>query len=242
MDNKQAQDLINDVLQHKFNREKFSHLIRNLLNDFEARDNHYIGNYIPDPYREHIHQYWRIGKYVSPTNDELDIFIVEVKSPSKLNTARTSLRNFAIKCLDTFGKDYSLIAFYAKDNNGDNGEDWRFSYIKREYTTHLNEQGKVKTKTDTLPARRYSFLVGEHENSYTARKQLLPLLTDSVKPTLEAIEQAFSIEKVTNEFFQQYKELYIKLSEHLATQALFITGTEEENRLKVARFAKKLPD
>ena len=240
MDNKQAQDLINDVLQHKFNREKFINLIRNLLNDFEPRDNHYIGNYIPDPYREHIHQYWRIGKYVSPTNDEMDILIVEVKSLSKLNTARTSLRNFAIKCLDTFGKDYSLIAFYAKDNNGDNGEDWRFSYIKREYTTHLNQLGKVKTKTDTLPARRYSFLVGEHENCYTACKQLLPLLEASVNPTLETIEQAFSIEKVTNEFFQQYKELYIKLSEHLATQALFISGTEEENRLKVARFAKKL--
>jgi hypothetical protein len=237
VDNKQAQDLINDVLQHKFNREKFSHLIRNLLNDFEARDKHYSGNFIPDPYREHINQYWRVGKYISPTNDEMDILIVEVKSLSKLNSARTTLRNFAIKCLSTFEKDYSLIAFYAKD---DGGEDWRFSYIKREYTTRLNDLGKVKTKTDLTPARRYSFLVGEHENSYTARKQLLPLLTDNIKPTLAAIEQAFSIEKVTNEFFQQYKELYIKLSEHLATQALFMTGTEEENRLKVARFAKKL--
>ncbi|MEY3788554.1 MAG: hypothetical protein RLZ75_2761 [Pseudomonadota bacterium] len=237
MDNKQAQDLINDVLQHKFNREKFSHLIRNLLNNIEPRDKHYSGTFIPEAYREHIHQYWRVGKYISPTNDELDILIVEVKSLSKLNTARTTLRNFAIKCLNTFEKDYSLIAFYAKD---DNGEDWRFSFIKQEHTAYLNDLGKVKTKTDTLPARRYSFLVGEHENSYTARKQLLPLLTDSVKPTLAAIEQAFSIEKVTNEFFQQYKELYIKLSEHLATQALFISGTEEENRLKVARFAKKL--
>ena len=237
MDNKQAQDLINDVLQHKFNREKFSHLIRNLLNDIEPRDKHYSGAFIPDPYSEHISQYWRVGKYVSPTNDELDILIVEVKSPSKLNTARTTLRNFAINRLKKFEKDYSLIAFYAKD---DDGADWRFSFIKQEHAAYLNEQGKVKTKTDTLPARRYSFLVGEHENCYTACKQLLPLLQAGANPTLETIEQAFSIEKVTNEFFQQYKELYIKLSEHLATQPLFITGTEEENRLKVARFAKKL--
>ena len=62
MDKKQAQQTIKAVLQHPFNREKFINFIRNLLNHIETRDKHYSGNLIPEAYREHISQYWRVGK------------------------------------------------------------------------------------------------------------------------------------------------------------------------------------
>lgn len=238
MDEIQAQQAIKDVLEHAFNREKFIHLMHNLLNHIEVRDKHYSGNLIPEAYREHINQYWRVGKYSTPDNDEIDILIVEVKNQSKLDRARTTLRNFAINRLKQFEKDYSLIAFYAKE---DQGADWRFSFIKIEHEAYFDDKGKVKTKTDLTPAKRYSFLVSKHESAYTACKQLLPLLeADVADPSLEDIENAFSIEKVTDEFFQQYKELYIKLSEHLKTQSLFQMGSEEEKKQKVTRFAKKL--
>ena len=58
------------------------------------------------------------------------------------------------------------------------------------------------------PAKRYSFLVGEFEQSHTAKTQLLPLLQNLANnPTIEELESAFSIEKVTDEFFNQYKDL-----------------------------------
>jgi len=238
MDSKQAQQTIKDVLEHAFNRETFIHLIRNLLNHIEPRDKHYSNQYVPEAYREHINQYWRVGKYSTPDNEEIDILIVEVKNQSKLDRARTTLRNFAINRLKQFEKEYSLIAFYSKE---DQGADWRFSFIKMEHEAYFDDKGKVKTKTDLTPAKRYSFLVGEHESAYTACKQLLPLLKEDVAdPSLQDIENAFSIEKVTDEFFQQYKELYIKLSEHLKTQSLFQSGSEEEQKQKVTRFAKKL--
>ncbi len=239
MEKKQALATIADVLQQPFNREKYLHFIRNLLNHIEPRnDQPYRGNLIPEAYRSHINQYWRIGKYISPDEVEVDLLIVEVKSLSKLDRARTTLRNFAIDRLKKFEKDYSLIAFYSQE---DQGSDWRFSFIKIEHQAYQDNQGKVKTKTDLTPAKRYSFLVGEHENTYTAGKQLLPLLeSDAAYPTVEDIEQAFSIEKVTGEFFQQYKELYIKLAEHLKSQPLFAEDRPEERDLHVARFAKKL--
>ena len=238
MDNKQAQQTITDVLEHAFDWENFTHLMRNLLNNIEIRDKHYSGNLIPEAYREDINQYWRVGKYSTPDNEEIDILIVEVKNQSKLDRARTTLRNFAINRLKQFEKEYSLIAFYSKE---DQGADWRFSFIKMEHEAYFDDKGKVKTKTDLTPAKRYSFLVGEHESAYTACKQLLPLLeADVADPSLQDIENAFSIEKVTDEFFQQYKELYIKLSEHLKTQSLFQSGSEEEQKQKVTRFAKKL--
>ena len=86
----------------------------------------------------------------------------------------------------------------------------------------------------------YTFLVGKYEKAHTAKNQLLPLLQNiSNNPTIEELESAFSIEKVTDEFFNQYKDLYVKLFEHF----------ENDNRVKAelekagidnARFTKKL--
>lgn len=241
MDKKQAAELIRTLFENSFNRDNFTHFINNLLNDVEIRDKHYTGNYIPDAFRQHINQYWRIGKYTDPKQKELDVYIVEVKSLSKLDRARTSLRNFTVRTLHTFGdKDHALIAFYAKE---DNGTDWRFSYVKIEHSAKQDEKsGKVKLEKELTPAKRYSFLVGKHEKSHTAQSQLVDLLAmDYANPTVEEIEKAFSIERVTKEFFEQYKELFVHLSEELAEQAYFQKERDVEKRKqKVAKFAKKL--
>ena len=128
MDKKQARDYIETIFSSAFDRKTFTKFIHELLNDIEVRDRNYSGNLIPDSFRQHIRQYWRLGKFVCADGEEVDILVVEVKSLAKLDRARTALRNFAINRLKTFDKDYSLIAFYAKD---DQGNDWRFSLIKK---------------------------------------------------------------------------------------------------------------
>jgi len=238
MDKNQAQKQIRDIFQHPFQRANYLHFLRNLLNQIEPRDAHYTGNLIPDSFKEHVTQYWRVGKYIDPDGIEMDLLVVEVKSLSKLDRARSALRNFAVNRLKQFGKDCSLVAFYAKD---DGGADWRFSYVKIEHEAHQDGRGKIRLKTELTPAKRYSYLVGVHENSHTACQQLMPLLVmDYANPRIEEIEKAFSIEKVTDEFFEQYKGLYLKLSEQLKSQPFFKKQTEEENTQTVARFAKKL--
>jgi hypothetical protein len=238
MDKRKAQELIEKTFNNTFSEEQFTIFTKNLLNDLEDKHNHYSGNLIWDDYKEHINTYKRIGKYIDPDGEALDVLIVEVKSVTKLERARTALRNFVIKHLSKFEKDYALVAFYSKE---DNGNDWRFSFIKLEYRSELDdEKGKVKTKKEFTPAKRYSFLVGKYEKAYTAKNQLLPLLQNiSNNPTIEELESAFSIEKVTDEFFNQYKDLYIKLYEHFENDkkvkaALKTAGIDN------ARFTKKL--
>jgi len=235
VDKQQAQRHIQAVLGSPFNRENFEDFARNLLNKIEARDNHYRGGSLWEAYREHITQYWRIGKYTDPNGDALDILIIETKNLAKLDRARTSLRNFVVRHLKEFNKDYALAAFYSKE---DHGADWRFSFIKVEPEAYQDEKGKVKTRSLLSPAKRYSFLVGEHENFHTAKEQLSPLLEmDYADPTLAQIESAFSVEKVTDEFFQQYKDLYLKLFEHLS-QSESVTAVFDE--AATIRFTKKL--
>ena len=238
MDKKQARQSISELFTQPFNQERYELFLRNLLNHYEPRDGHYTGNYIPDAFKQHIKQYWRIGKYIDPEGNELDLLVVEVKSLSKLERARSSLRNFSVNRLKKFEKEASLIAFYAED---DKGADWRFSFVKIEHEAYKDDKGKVKLKQELTPAKRYSYLVGVHENSHTASNQLVPLLEmDYADPRIEEIEGAFGIEKVTDEFFDQYKALFQKLAEHLKRQAWFRKDSEEERDQQVSRFAKKL--
>ncbi len=89
------------------------------------------------------------------------------------------------------------------------------------------------------PAIRYSYLVGAKEPTHTAQKRLLSILKDDSKlPTIDEIEDIFSVEKVTNEFFEQYKEKYLQLKEHLQQNNEFIVETRKLG-LDVDKFAEQ---
>ncbi len=240
MEKRQAQEYIGKVLRSRFDLEQFELFMRNLLNEYEPRNNSYSGNLIPEAFREHISHYQRIGKYTDPEGEPLDILIVQTRSVKKLERARTALRNFVVRHLKTFEKQYALAAFYSKE---DDGAEWRLSLVKIDYESQRNEDGKIKVKEDLVPAKRFSFLVGENEDAYTAQKQLLPLLTNdhsnplvvSEKSGDSSIEGAFSVEKVTQEFYEQYKELYLKLTENTS-----LIQTLKQEGLDPVRFVKKL--
>lgn len=239
MEKKAAESLIKDTFNAKFNLEQYNLFLRNLLNDYdEDKEREWAqGNYIYESFREHINRFKRLGIYTDPEGNEVELLIIETKATSKLERARTSLRNFVIKRLNDKNRDYALAAFYSKE---DNGEDWRFSYIKIEHESYKDQKGKVKTKKELTPAKRFSFLVGEHEHAYTAQKQLLPVLqNDYSNPNIEDLESCFSIEKVTDEFFEQYKELYLKLSEHFSNDK-FVQKILTTSGIDSNRFTKKL--
>ena len=127
MNKEAAINLIENTFNSSFNEDQFTLFASNLLNDFEPKHNAYSGNYIWDDYKEHIHTYKRIGKYIDPDGTALDVLIVEVKTvlkPRKSKNCTTQFRG--IKHLSKFDKDYALVAFYSKKEA--KGADWRFSY------------------------------------------------------------------------------------------------------------------
>jgi hypothetical protein len=243
MDKKTAQNLIEDTFNNSFSEEKFIRFSQELLNDIDFSHGRNWSTLIYEDFADKISKYKRVGLYTDPDGNELEVLIVEVEKAQMLERARTSLRNFVIKWLQSDknkskSRDYGLAAFYSKE---DNGIDWRFSFIKVEQSSFMDEEkGKVKIKKEFTPAKRYSFLVGKYEKAHTAKNQLLPLLQNiSNNPTIEEIEAAFSIEKVTDEFFNQYKDLYIKLYEHFEND-VNVKSAIDQAGIDNARFTKKL--
>ena len=204
----EAEKLVNETLTQPYEEQRFRGLVVNLFNDIEQlTEQASSGQYIFEAFRDKIISFKRIAKFIDPENLELDVLAVKVKNKHLLDNARTTQRNFVARYLTKKALDAALVAFYSDDS-----EDWRFSLIRMDYA--YDEQKKKLVKEIT-PSRRYSFLVGKNEKSYTARKQLVPILENEFETTIQSIENAFSIEKVTKEFFEQYKELFLRLTEEL---------------------------
>ncbi len=247
MQKHEAQNIIESTFNASFSEEKFTLFIKNLLNDIDLTRMRPWSTLIYDDFKKHIASYRRLGLYIDTEYNEIELLIVQVKDACYLDKARTSLRNFVLKWLQSENnkskpRDYALVAFYS---NSDHGADWRFSFVKLEYKTEVKE-GKLKQSKELTPAKRYSFLVGVHEKAHTAKKQLLPLLENIYNnPTLEELEEAFSIEKVTDEFFEQYKSLFLILTNQFEKDENdpIAIGLKEQLALAgidIPRFTKKL--
>ena len=217
MNQTEATQLIRDVFEQPFNEARFTRFVRELLNEIDestAFDRPLAGQYIPLGFRDHVQQYRRLATYTAPDGQALDILLVQLKKDTGLERARTMQRNLVAHHLKKRdGKDAALVAYYGEDR-----ADWRFSLVRMDYRLQVDgDSGKVKVEEDLTPARRFSFLVGQHEPNHTAQQQLFPILADDRNnPTLADLESAFNIETVTREFFSRYKELFLQVKEELA--------------------------
>ncbi len=238
MREEQARKIVEKTFEQVFDKGRFVYFIKNLLNFFEEKTFIYKGNTIPKAFQDSVRTLERVGQYKDPEGKIIDILIVLMKKERALQSARSQQRNFISWYLKSRGdilKDGALVAFVAP-----NGEDWRFSFVKMEYK--FDKQAKIKE--EWTPARRYSFLVGKNEVSHTAQSSFISLLqNDEENPSLEELEQAFSVERVTKEFFEKYRELFHKLKDSLDK---VIEGDKKiktdfsSKGIQSADFAKKL--
>jgi len=242
MNREQAKNLIIRTFENSFNRENYKLFIKNLLKKFdEGKTFTYQGNYIPDTFKNYIASLERIGQYTDD-GKEIDLLIVTLKKETSLERARTMQRNFIAWYLKGSRggklKDAALCAFVSPYS-----EDWRFSLVKMEYRFEETETGK-KVKEEFTPAKRWSFLVGKNEKSHTAQSRFISILEDdNWKPTLSDLEKAFDVEVVTKEFFEKYRDLFIKTKLELDKIVKNNKKVKEEfetKRINTVDFAKKL--
>ncbi len=241
MNRAQAYALVQQTFAHAFDKNRFSNFSRNLLNHVdESKAASWNSQYVKGAFKKHVQRYERLGTYTSPENEKLDILIVHLTNESKLERARTAIRNFVADHLKTRDeKDAALVAFVSPSENT-----WRFSYVKMEYATIAKDSGKVGVETRLTPARRFSYIVGEGESCHTAQTRFLDLLQDTATdPALADIEEAFSVEAVTKEFFTKYVELFQEI--HTALEELVVKDKALRDEftakgVNTVEFAKKL--
>ncbi len=183
-----------------------------------------------EQYKHYIEKTKLYAKYNTTNRRDVGVILIKIKDNKNPANARTLQRNYIAHLLESYTLDACLAAIYSNREHS-----WRLSFVKKEISV---EVGKLKTKVS--PAKRYSYLFGKDELNHTAKVQLLDLLENNEKKyTIEEIEEKFSVEKVTKEFFDNYKENYLKLYENLEKNNEF----QEESKMygfTTEEFAKKL--
>lgn len=241
MNREQARQLVRDTFTHAFQKDQFRRFIKELVNRYdESKTQVWSKQYILNAFKDHIDRYERLGTYTAPDGEKLDILIVYLTKESKLERARTALRNFVAHHLNSRNeKDAGLVAFVSPTE-----QTWRFSFVRMEYETELTEAGIAKAKLNLTSARRFSYLVGEGESCHTAQSRFLELLQEtSANPTLEKLAESFSVETVTKEFFRRYYALFQavkKAVETIAAKEKIVRDEFRKKNIKSDDFAKKL--
>ncbi len=112
-----------------------------------------------------------------------------------------------------------IVYHHPQDKN------WRFSYVSELKT--FNEAGEyVDSKTEP---KRYIYVLGENESCRTAAIQFSKLQDKASNATLDDIKEAYSVEKMSKEFFDTYKDHYQDFVQFLTGKRLEkVAGKWEE--------------
>ncbi|MCY3999507.1 MAG: Eco57I restriction-modification methylase domain-containing protein [Bacteroidetes bacterium] len=240
MTKEQAASLVSETFSQRFNEEKFSNFIAEFLNESTLLNPYFSDTIeVPSSFESTIKQSKCLAHYDDPDRNTLDVLIVNLARQTSIRRAQVLQRDFIGWYLGSRNRDSALVSFYH-----DELDDWRFSYVKIIDHLRQDDQGIIKIDRVKSPPKRFSFLVGKNEPSHTAQRQIVPILVnDRHNPTLSDIEEAFSVETVTKEFFQKYQQLFLDLRDSLdiiASQDPTIKKEFESKNIHTDEFAKKL--
>ncbi len=96
-----------------FDKTRFRNFAVNIFNHLdESKAQQWSTQYVKDAFKAHVHRYERLGTYISPEQERADVLVVYLTMESKLERARTAIRNFVADHLKKRDeKDASLVAF-----------------------------------------------------------------------------------------------------------------------------------
>ena len=185
-------------------------------------------------FSSHIEGSTHVGNYTDPEGNSIIIAAVQLKSRAYVENSRSVQRNYAKKLIENAASDAAFVAFFTEGESK-----WRISFVRLDYEMKF-ENGKMKTSENLTPAKRYSYLVGRDEPCHTAIDRFKIFIVDNNSmPTLDQMEDVFSVEAVTNEFFKLYCEKFHQVREHLESNEDFVEEAKQHN-FTSAQFTKKL--
>lgn len=179
-------------------------------------------------------QILQLGVITLADGKRLGVFEVELaKSSTQIARNRVGLRDLARRFIDEATINGAL-AFYFHPQVGE----YRFSFISRQ--SRLGADGTLSA-TETHP-KRFTYVFGEGNACTTAAQRFLTL---AGKPAaLATLIDAFSVEKLSDEFFTEYKERYQAFCLHLQglpdPVRLRAFGTDGKSDKLLRDFVKKL--
>ena len=183
---------------------------------------------------------WIYGKIQLDDSTEITCYEVLLQPKVRIEQSKVAIQQYVRKLL-TAGQA-ALINFVAPSNKNV----WRLTLVAKD--SILTEKG-VKEKTTN--AKRYTFLLGPSETCKTAAERFEVLSTEK-EITFQTLVNAFSVEKLSKAFFDEYTLHYQNFCDYLQESnyrksvfnITFPAGASKQDKDKASKpirdFVKKL--
>ena len=160
----------------------------------------------------------RLG-YITINEDGIErniaVYDVTLAEGIVLERNRVGLRNLLRKYWKDI--DAAFIVYHRPENHN-----WRFTYVSE--LTGFDAEGElIKIKTEP---KRYTYILGEGESCRTATERFAIIAKKGSVATLDDVKDAFSVEKLSKAFFEEYKEHYENFVEFLTGKRLIKSGSK----------------
>lgn len=202
-----TKDQLRHIFQSPFDSDNWQ---RMLLEIFGANRIRIVPQELDSDGNQKVQGY-ELGKILTPDGYTIGLYEFEIKFGHRIEMNRVGLRGL-VKNFTGYFVDAALVVYH-------NREQWRLSFI-------CDLQGEK-----TAPKRFTYVFCNPTETYRTAVDRIFPL-ADSDK-SFDAIYDAFSVEKLSRDFFNEYKRQYKLFYDHLG-------GTEKWQRDYVKKLLGRL--
>ena len=211
---------LKDFLSSRYSTDDFEDFIRERFYGLDIYDSSVTDEHLSESERNSIDAYKFLGKAELDDGKEIGFFEFKATSPH-IENKRVGYNAILKKLAYDEYLDGAIASFYHPESSA-----WRLSFVGFEY-----DEGKAKVTN----LKRFTYVLGEDIPTKTPLAQLKNLKY----PNFNEIEEAFSVEAVTDDFYKSYKALFESINEELEPQKAIFVG-KEEPEIEVRKFSRKL--
>ncbi|MBP3833595.1 MAG: Eco57I restriction-modification methylase domain-containing protein [Bacteroidaceae bacterium] len=203
-----TRDNLRQIFQQPFNEEGWQNMLRQYFHATELKAERERIDDTPDDEKGYY-----LGAIDTTDNYRIGLFYYQIQH-GNVARKRVGLRNLVKSFVNpNWGEfDAALVVF-------DNSSVWRLSFV-------------CDIKGENTAAKRFTYVFGESDNYYnTPVGRFDALQRNGI--SFENIKDAFSVERLNKDFFNGYKERYVKFLKH-------INDDTKENRDYVKKLLGRL--
>jgi len=209
-----SKEILQDIIDN-FAPDKFSRFFRDKNRSFAPRQED-VQHYDDENFRNGL----KLGEIKFSDTEKLIACTFQVKQLLSERSGKKAQYEKGKKILKDTQSDAGIFIFYDQTGN------FRFSLIYPE---------TIGNRRQWSSFRRFTYFVSREFTN----KTFFQRIGDNEFSSIEKIKDAFSVEKVTKEFYLEYRKLFESLVKDLSSNHTFINEAAK-NDINTENFAKKL--
>ena len=200
-----SKDQLRSIFQNRFNQEAWKSIVVNIFGAGQVR--RVYEKFTTD---EDLEEGYFLGSIDTPDKYRIGLFYYKINNGS-IAHKKVGFRNLLNKWVNpNWGEFEAAIVVF------DDGKDWRLSFI-------------CDIKEEATAPKRFTYVFGEKDNFYKTPVDRFEELQKQ-QPTFENIRKTFSVDALSDDFFDDYRELYADFVEYITGKRYVKSGSKWEEK------------